>query len=112
MTSENVSPREVDPLLAPNQRNTALPLQNNTTRTVLWSLAVVAFISMSYAFIEAPGYRLYETVICKRYYRKHDPSAIGSGGVIPEEKCKIDSIQQELAMLLAKQGRINLLACK
>jgi hypothetical protein len=111
MAAENGFPAERDPLLAPNQHNPALPPKNGTTNTVLWSLVAVVFISMSYAFIEAPGYRLYEVVICKRYYREHVPSVIGSGDDIPEENCKIDSIQQELAILLAKQTQINLWAC-
>jgi hypothetical protein len=112
MNSENRSPREHDPLLAPIRRTASSPTKDQTTKTVLCSLVTVAFISMSYAFIEAPIYRLYESVICKRYYREHEPSVISPAGRIPEERCKMDSIQQELAVLLTKQAQMNLCACK
>jgi hypothetical protein len=112
MSSENGSPREHDPLLAPIRPTASSPAKDQTTKTVLYCLVTVAFISISYAFIEAPMYRLYESVICERYYKEHDPSVIGPAGRIPEQRCKIDSIQQELAVLLTKQAQANLCACK
>jgi hypothetical protein len=114
MTSENRSLREHDPLLAPiRPRPTASSTaKDQTTKTVLYCLVTVVFISMSYAFIEAPMYRLYESVICERYYKEHGPSVIGPADRIPEQRCKIDSIQQELAVLLTQQAQANLCACK
>jgi hypothetical protein len=72
----------------------------------------MALISTSYAFAEAPLYRLYESVICKEHYRPHDPAVIGHDGAIPEEECKLDPIQQDLAMIVAKQVQINGWACE
>ena len=72
----------------------------------------MALISTSYAFAEAPLYRLYESVICKEYYQPHDRTVIGHDDAIPEEKCKINPIQQNLAMVVANQVQINGWTCE
>ncbi len=80
--------------------------------TVLYCLAIMVLISMSYWFSEAPLYRLYKSVLCKKYYTEHDTSVIRHDGSIPEEKCKHDSIQQGVAMVLTKQAQVNLWTCR
>jgi hypothetical protein len=112
MVTDNGASSEDDPLLNPRPLHLPDASRDQATKTVFWGLLVMAFISMSYSFIEAPLYRLYETNLCKRYYREHNPLVIGLDAEIPEEKCKLDSIQQDLAILLTKQVQINLWACK
>ncbi|KAF2460314.1 major facilitator superfamily domain-containing protein [Lineolata rhizophorae] len=53
--------------------------------------------------------RIYESVLCRDYWRKHDPSLIGSDGGdgVKEEKCKIPEVQGELAMLLGFQTGLS-----
>lgn len=48
----------------------------------------------------APRLRLFEAVICKRYYVEHDPSLIDPGGRVDERHCKVDGVQDSLAELL------------
>jgi MFS family permease len=52
---------------------------------------------------EPPKTRVYEANICLSYYREHDPSVIGADGTIPEMLCKIDAVQQKLAMIFGWQ---------
>ena len=112
MVTDNGASGEDDPLLNSRPLHLSDASRNLATKTVFWGLLVMAFISISYSFIEAPLYRLYETSLCKRYYREHDPLVIRQGVEIPEELCKLDSIQQDLAILLTKQVQFNLWACK
>jgi hypothetical protein len=112
MRADDRDDQDDQPLL-PSANST--PLDTTWKRvptTVLYCFAIMVLIATSYAFAEAPLYRLYESVICKRYYRKHNPSVIGHDGTIPEAMCKIDLIQQELAMVLTKQVQLNFWACQ
>lgn len=68
-------------------------------------------VAASYAFTEAPLLWLYESMACKEYYRVHDPSVIGPHGAIPEEKCKLDAVQQEVAKVTNQQVLINGIIC-
>lgn len=72
----------------------------------------MVLVSMSYAISEAPLLLLYETSICKTYYSVNDPAAIGPGGYIPEDKCKLEPIQAELTMVHASQKQFNFAASK
>ncbi|EPE26904.1 MFS general substrate transporter [Glarea lozoyensis ATCC 20868] len=52
--------------------------------------------------IQAPRLRLYESIICDEYYSTHNislPQTVPTGGPIPEQHCKLDEIQDELAMI-------------
>jgi len=80
-------------------------------KTVWCCMIVMILISMSYAFSEAPLYRLYESNICKRYWLEHDYTVIDSQGNVPEEKCKLSSIQRDLAMIQTNQVFYNTIAC-
>jgi hypothetical protein len=111
MSSDDAASQEYHLLLASSRREP--PVETNfTTKTVFCGLLAIAFISISYAFIEAPLYRLYEVALCKGYYREHNPSVVEPGGQIPEEKCKVVSIQQDLAILLTTQAQIDFCTCK
>lgn len=46
---------------------------------------------------DTPALRLLEDNICRNYYREHDPTAIGFGDSVPEERCKIVQVQSELS---------------
>lgn len=81
-------------------------------KAVPYCLLIMVLISTSYAFTEAPLYSLYESVICKDYYRKHDLSVSSNNGKIPEGNCKLRPIQQELSMVVTKQVQANLSACE
>jgi hypothetical protein len=72
-----------------------------TTITLLIILTCITFDIGDY-LIKAPRLRLYESIICTEYYQTHNislPLDIPWEGSIPEEYCKLDDIQDELAMI-------------
>jgi hypothetical protein len=71
-------------------------------------MMVVLLVSLGDQWMESPQTRIYEAVICYRYFEKADPSKIAVGrnkigpgaiGGVPELLCKTDEVQSELAML-------------
>lgn len=70
---------------------------------VIMAFALVAIIDMGAFLADAPRTRVYEANICLDYYRKADPSVIGVDGTIPEKLCKIDQVQQRMAMIFGWQ---------
>jgi len=46
-----------------------------------------------------PEIRLYELLVCRRYYLEHDPSKVDNDGSVNESYCKLDILQGELSML-------------
>jgi len=57
------------------------------------TLFIAVFLSI------APQLRLIESIICLKYYKANNPGVIDGNGNIPEEYCKVDSVQEELAIL-------------
>ncbi|KAI0471545.1 major facilitator superfamily domain-containing protein [Xylariaceae sp. FL0804] len=51
----------------------------------------------------APRVRLFESVVCVRYYSLHNPSLLEPDGSVPEHLCKIDPIQSKAASVLGWQ---------
>ncbi|KZM19038.1 uncharacterized protein EKO05_0001168 [Ascochyta rabiei] len=70
---------------------------------VVLAFALVAIIDMGAFLAEAPRTRVYEANICLRYYRENDPSVVGVDGAILEKLCKVDAVQQEMAMIFGWQ---------
>lgn len=70
---------------------------------VILAFALVAIIDMGAFLAEAPRTRVYEANICLSYYRETDPSVISADGSIPEKMCKIDEVQQKMAMIFGWQ---------
>jgi hypothetical protein len=80
-------------------------LATSKLRTILpycLALEVLSLFAIYHLF--APRLRLMELTICYNHYNKHDPSVITlqnswPGYNIPEDKCKLTDIQQELSRL-------------
>jgi MFS family permease len=96
----NLLPAESTPCtLSPPSKNTKKP----------WFLIVgliillFAVIDVGVGLADAPKTRIFETNICLRYYQQNDPTAIDPHDTVPETECKIDAIQQELAMIFGWQ---------
>jgi hypothetical protein len=111
MSTDHGTSAEDQPLLPPEGRIIPAPIKRQNPTAVFCCLLVMILISASYAFTEAPLYRLYESVLCREYYKEHDTFMIDYHGEIPEEKCKLTSIQQDLSMITSKQVQINLFPC-
>jgi len=75
------------PLLDPDGLIIQSPIKRQNLLAVCCCLLVMVLISASYAFTEAPLYRLYESVLCREYYKEHDTFMVDYHGEIPEEKC-------------------------
>ncbi|EPS43686.1 hypothetical protein H072_2318 [Dactylellina haptotyla CBS 200.50] len=75
----------------------------NTTRkaAIIISLfVIIVFVfDLGNAFFQAPIVRIYEDIICRKYYDIHQPELHPAGKAIPEDQCKIPPVQQELALI-------------
>lgn len=96
------------PFLSPTEstfNTTAAPPKKKKPWVLLVVLALflVAVIDVGSFLAEPPKTRVYEANICLSYYREHDTSVIGADGTIPEKLCKIDAVQQKLAMIFGWQ---------
>ncbi|KAF3035648.1 hypothetical protein E8E12_000603 [Didymella heteroderae] len=70
---------------------------------VILAFALVAIIDLGAFLGEAPRTRVFEANICLGYYRQIDPSVIGEHGTIVEKLCKVDAVQQKMAMIFGWQ---------
>lgn len=94
------------PLLQEDDEATQSSSQNDkqspplswTTVTAL--IVIVACANTATRVVDLPLTRLIESRYCSRYYLEHDPTVIADDGTIPEELCKVDVVQQQLAWLL------------
>jgi hypothetical protein len=48
---------------------------------------------------EPPKTRVFESNLCVRHYGAVDPSKIQADGTVPEALCKVDEVQQPMAMV-------------
>ncbi|CAO2654049.1 Nn.00g107820.m01.CDS01 [Neocucurbitaria sp. VM-36] len=76
---------------------------------VLLIFALVAIVDIGAFLAEPPKTRVFEANLCLTYYREHDPSAIGKDGAVPEQLCKVDEVQQKLAMIFGWQDMFDAL---
>jgi len=71
----------------------------NYLKVVLLVAIFVLLVDIPDFMRVAPKTRLFELGLCRDYYLTHDPSVIDSDGNIAEKLCKVDSVQEDLAML-------------
>ncbi|KAH7091603.1 hypothetical protein FB567DRAFT_490630 [Paraphoma chrysanthemicola] len=87
----------------------ASPPQKPWVLLVSLALFLVAIVDMGAFLAEPPRTRIFEANLCLSYYREHDVSVIGADGSIPETLCKIDAVQQKLAMIFGWQDLFDAL---
>lgn len=118
MTAPGPSPRgsveEGEPLLSPVDCDTAdsppiLPPRQKKPWLLLVFLvfALASVVDVGAYLAEPPKTRVFEANICLDYYRRVDPSVIGANGDIPEQLCKVDEVQQKLAMIFGWQDTFD-----
>ena len=71
--------------------------------------ALITFIDIGAYLADPPMTRIFEANLCYKYYLEQDPSVIGGDGTIPEELCKVDIVQQQLASIFGWQEMFNAL---
>lgn len=74
---------------------------------VVLILALVFIIDVGANLADPPKTRVFEANVCLSYYNKHDPSVIGNDGQVPEMLCKVDQVQQKLAMIFGWQDTFD-----
>ncbi|KHN95271.1 Major facilitator superfamily domain, general substrate transporter [Metarhizium album ARSEF 1941] len=58
---------------------------------------IVAGLDSTVFVLNLPLTRVYESIACYQYYSAHEPGRFSNPASIPEQECKIASVQQELA---------------
>jgi len=106
MPSPRTSNEEGAPLLSPidadfNELPTAPTPKKKLSWILLVSLVVlcIAVLDVGAFLAEPPKTRVYESNLCIRYYQEVDPSKIQADGTVPEALCKVDEVQQKMAMV-------------
>lgn len=106
LLSKTVNPVDIDELLS-NKRHR---LSRNTVLLIFF--CAVCLAGCADQIMDSPMSRIYEAVICYRYYEHADPTkiqigreAVGPGAIggVEEMWCKVDPVQSELAMLRGYQ---------
>ncbi len=73
--------------------------QQHRTRTYLVTLSLLVALNLGDVVLGPATARIYESVYCHEWYRNHDPSLIGPGGV-EESNCKIPNVQRDVSSLV------------
>lgn len=106
MATPRASREEDAPLLSPiDAEFSKLPPASIPKKKKPWILLVVlvfllvAIVDVGAFLSEPPKTRVYESNICVRHYQTIDPSKIQEDGTVPEALCKVDEVQQTMAMM-------------
>ena len=93
---------ETSPLLStPSTRPSpkADHAEQHRTRTYVVALVLLNAINLGDLVLGPATARIYESVYCRNWYREHDPSLVGPGGV-EEMYCKIPNVQRDVSSLV------------
>ena len=66
---------------------------------ILAIFLLLIVLNIAVRLLILPLNRIIELRYCRQYYSKHDPSVIGRDGSVPENLCKINSVQEKLAFI-------------
>ncbi|KAL1596410.1 hypothetical protein SLS60_009056 [Paraconiothyrium brasiliense] len=89
------------------------PLPEHSTKKKPWKVLVflifvlITIVDVGAFLAEPPKTRVFEANICARWYEENDPSKLGKDGAVPEALCKIDEVQQKLAMIFGWQDTFD-----
>ncbi|KAF1834478.1 hypothetical protein BDW02DRAFT_331432 [Decorospora gaudefroyi] len=85
--------------ISPSSR-TPSAMPSTTGRRAIWPLVLLlVLVHLSTVLYTLPLNRVIELRLCQEHYQLHDPSSFQPDRSIPEELCKIDSVQRRLAWL-------------
>ena len=117
--------RESTPLLAPplgqnqpdeNGASLSSARFSKDKRLRFWKTAVPCALlnlvaDLGGSMTNAPEVRLLEMSVCREYYRRRDPTVIGSPpfAFVDEELCKLDDIQARLAQLCSLRAMLSVI---
>lgn len=105
---------ETEPLLSSTLSPAVVETNNELTRVssssrtrctwpwinvVALCIALAVIGDISEYFVLAPRVRVYESILCTDYYLRENPSLVGDDGSVPEQFCKVDYVQGQIAMI-------------
>lgn len=96
----------------PAEATTSFPRGHFQLYTLGIVMVLVFIFNFSASLMGASTLRIYESIICHSYYKTNDPSRIGDGGMVDERLCKVDTVQEELALLTGWESFFNTLPGK
>jgi hypothetical protein len=79
-----------------DHRNVGNKPPTRAPRAIRPLLILMVLANLAWSLYQLPLNRVVERRLCREYYLETDPSKIGEDGSVPEELCKLDSIQQGL----------------
>ncbi|KAF2233230.1 MFS general substrate transporter [Viridothelium virens] len=79
------------------------PQKANPTRVVFLIALAVVVLGGGEVLIANPRIRLFESIICREYYDKHETSIVKGDGWLPEHLCKIEPVESSVALLMGWQ---------
>ena len=94
------------PLLpSPDEAGQRPKYRSPPTWVVVTAVAFVlcAIVDLGAYMAAAPSARIYEANLCQRHYARFDPTKIRDDGTVDEKLCKIDPVQDKLAMIVGWQ---------
>lgn len=96
----------------PAETTSSFPRGRFQLHTLGIIMVLVFLFDFSGSLTGASTLRIYESIICHSYYKANDPSRIGDGEVVDERYCKVDAVQEELAVLTGGESFFNTLPGK
>ena len=69
-------------------------------KVILLMCLIIVTLNVAAYLQSIPRVRLYEIVYCRQYYQEVNPGLIGPGGVVDEKLCKINAVQNQVALLI------------
>lgn len=70
---------------------------------IIFATLIILLTDLGSLVGQAPLARLYESILCAQYWKQHDPSRLLPDGSVPEELCKLNSMQDTVAVLFGWQ---------
>ncbi|PLN83339.1 MFS transporter [Aspergillus taichungensis] len=70
---------------------------NLRLRLMVTLFAMVLAIEVGIVMAGGPMTQIYESITCREFYARTDPSQIGPSGYVEESQCKLKEVQSELA---------------
>jgi hypothetical protein len=93
---------QIEPLLGSKSEDSAkelrlAPWRRSTIAILL--VVILAAVDSGLLEIVVPLIRVYEGIVCHNHFMIHDPGVIVPGTDLPEEMCKIEPVQSQLAFI-------------
>ena len=104
MAVDDHGDEEADPFLpdeveaSEEEAHRPAPSDKLRWRVIFTAIALILFAEIAIFMHTAPFVRIYEDITCRRWYEKNDPSKFPNGQ-IPEQDCKNEAIQSEVAIV-------------